>query len=429
MLGPGGTPVQTTPQPPPSGQGYPPAYPLPTPHSNQSSYSLPQPIASGNVDLSTIRPLNSGSLSLNENAGQDRAYPGGKGGFYDDGRNGEFHLPNHDISVILTTKAPYGDRDFRNRQPRSRSRSRSPQRAVRDRETFRNNYNPYLDERRDDQRHGGGRNYRDRSFSPGVAGLPPRPAVSAQFGFRGEALAQASPNEQGTDVIMVESSLVGLIIGRAGENLRRVEADTSTRVQFMPQGPDGATSPQRTCKITGTRAARDHAKAEIARIIEENGRERGLQDHSQMITAKQPGSQQPALRSGEDSTQMMVPNRTVGLIIGRGGETIRDLQDKSGCHVNIVSEEKSMNGLRPVNLIGTKEAAAVAKELILEIVDSDNKNMAQGGQSNTRPGAMPAPLGDNPNEKINDSMMVPSEAVGMIIGKGMFSKRVYGNNS
>ena len=365
----------------------------------------PQPIASGNVDLSNIRPLNSGSLSLGEGGSQGPGFAGGKGGFYE---------------------GAYGDRDFRTRQPRSRSRSRSPQRGSRDRDNFRNNYNPYIDERREDQRHGGVRSFRERSFSPGITGLPPRPAMSAQFGVRNETVPHASPNEQGTDVIMVDSNLVGLIIGRAGENLRRVEADTSTRVQFMPQGPEGSTGLQRTCKITGTRAARDHAKAEISRIIEENGRERGLVDKIQSTNAKQPGSQQPALRTGEDSTQMMVPNRTVGLIIGRGGETIRDLQDKSGCHVNIVGEEKSLNGLRPVNLIGTKEAAAVAKELILEIVDSDNKNMAQGAQgaqgmqSNARSNTASTPLGNaSSNEKMNDSMMVPSEAVGMIIGKGM----------
>ena len=124
----------------------------------------------------------------------------------------------------------------------------------------------------------------------------------------------------------------------------------------------------------------------------------------------------------------MVPNRTVGLIIGRGGETIRDLQERSQCHVNIVSEDKSINGLRPVNLIGTPQAAAYAKELIMEIVDSDTKNMvaqnASGGAGLPRDmGRGPQAGfggGDNPaGEKINDSMTVPSEAVGMIIGKGM----------
>lgn len=132
--------------------------------------------------------------------------------------------------------------------------------------------------------------------------------------------------------------------------------------------------------------------------------------------SKVAGMQQPALRPGEDTSQIMVPNRTVGLIIGRGGETIRDLQERSACHVNIVGEEKSVNGLRPVNLIGTPQAAAMAKDLIMEIVESDTKSLAaKGGDTRDRGG--PA-LGGGDGEKINDKISVPSEAVGMIIGKG-----------
>lgn len=112
----------------------------------------------------------------------------------------------------------------------------------------------------------------------------------------------------------------------------------------------------------------------------------------------------------------MVPDRTVGLIIGRGGETIRDLQERSGCHVNIVGENKSINGLRPVNLIGSEQSQQRAKDLIMEIVDSDTKNAASK-QDTSR--AMPR---DDPysggSEKMTDSIMVPGDAVGMIIGKG-----------
>jgi far upstream element-binding protein len=254
-------------------------------------------------------------------------------------------------------------------------------------------------------RHATNRGYRERSFSPTVTGLPNRPPIPAQYGSKDPV-----SGDQGTEAIMVDSNLVGLIIGRAGENLRRVEADTQTRVQFMAAGIDGNPN-QRQCKITGTRAARENAKAEIARIVEENGSSNRAGQERQ--GAKQPGSQQPALRTGEDSTQMMVPNRTVGLIIGRGGETIRDLQERSGCHVNIVGEDKSINGLRPVNLIGTKEAAAIAKELILEIVDSDNKSMGQGANAGRT-----QPSNETTGDKIHDSITVPSEAVGMIIGKG-----------
>jgi far upstream element-binding protein len=114
----------------------------------------------------------------------------------------------------------------------------------------------------------------------------------------------------------------------------------------------------------------------------------------------------------------MVPDRTVGLIIGRGGETIRDLQERSGCHVNIVGENKSINGLRPVNLIGSVQAQQRAKDLIMEIVESDTKNMGGKGPDGGRHPGRDDPYAGG-QDKLNDSIMVPGEAVGMIIGKGM----------
>ena len=242
-----------------------------------------------------------------------------------------------------------------------------------------------------------------------------------------------SPSGYGGDseeYVLIDSGLVGLIIGRQGENLRRVEAETRAKVQFIT-GPD-VTGPQRQCKIKGTKQARDDAKAEITRIIEENGNPaRGNVPPERFSASKQAAvaGHQPALRAGEDAEQIMVPNRTVGLIIGRGGETIRDLQERSQCHVNIVGPEKAINGLRPVNLIGTPQAAAMAKELIMEIVDSDTKSLAsqsgpQGGPprdvgpQSGGPGYGGFGGGESGGEKINDTLTVPSEAVGMIIGKG-----------
>jgi far upstream element-binding protein len=110
---------------------------------------------------------------------------------------------------------------------------------------------------------------------------------------------------------------------------------------------------------------------------------------------------------------MMVPDRTVGLIIGRGGETIRDLQDRSGCHVNIVGENKSINGMRPVNLIGSASAQQYARDLILEIVESDQKGISVKDLHREREDSHSSGSG-----KINDSIVVPGDAVGMIIGKG-----------
>lgn len=136
----------------------------------------------------------------------------------------------------------------------------------------------------------------------------------------------------------------------------------------------------------------------------------------------------PALREGENSTQIMVPDKTVGLIIGRGGETIKDLQERSGCHVNIVGENKSVNGLRPVNLIGSEHATQIAKDLILEIVESDSRSTGNNAAAPTRDrgyaGNTPRDSsagyggGGGGRDHIEKTIQVPSEAVGMIIGKG-----------
>ncbi|KAF2199174.1 hypothetical protein GQ43DRAFT_376906 [Delitschia confertaspora ATCC 74209] len=416
------TPTQTPQQAPPPQQtplqGLPVGYPgaVPTPAAappvappSISGYSLPQPTNSGSLDLSAIKPTSTGSVSIQEALAKARGFAAEKGIAYDAGRNNAGlsmgnivghtqQSPNRDNFAGGRDDPRMNQRNYR----RSPSRSRSPPR----RDNIRDSYNPYRDDRRDDPRRGGiGYGGRERSRSPRG-----RAMFSPQRGYG--ARDRSPPASDNSEIILIDSSLVGLVIGRQGENLRRIEEVTSTRIQFLT-GPESS-GPQRQCRITGNPRARMDAKREINRIIEENGgnpaREAG---RGGRVTK---GGHSPALREGENSLQIMVPDRTVGLIIGRGGETIRDLQERSGCHVNIVGENKSVNGLRPVNLIGTPQAAAKAKELILEIVDSDTKTLTNGPPEPKRDTF--EPYGGNAPNKINDSIKVPSNAVGMIIGKG-----------
>jgi len=378
--------------------GAPPPGSAPPPYAG--AYGLPQPSSSGTYDLSAIKPVNSGSVNIADAIAQAKAYAADKG--------------------ITPYQAPPGGYPGHNSHPDSRqfrSRSRSPN-ARRD--AYNDNHNPYRDERRDD-RGGRSRDYgNDRSRSPGARG---------RFSPRGGRGGGGGGGDDDTDTIEIESSLVGLIIGRQGENLRRVESSTGCRVQFVP--PTDKSAPFRQCKITGPRAARADAASQINRIVEDSGM--GALARAGMNQAAGRGGppagvhDAPVPQDGEDCMQIMVPDRTVGLIIGRGGETIRDLQERSGCHINIVAENKSVNGLRPVNLIGSRESSAQAKELILEIVDSDSRN--DGAPKGGRPprgdhgrdqqgGGYGGGAGGGGGDKINDRIYVPSDAVGMIIGKG-----------
>ncbi|KAI8715703.1 hypothetical protein NCS52_01078600 [Fusarium sp. LHS14.1] len=399
------TPTQTPPGAP--SQAYPPpastqpasAYQPPPPGANNygaPGYSgLPAPASSGNVDLSSIRPVNSGTMSIADAIAQAKAFAAEKG------------VASYDRPLVYASDSRGPDRGYK------RSRSRSPAR-----DEFRDGVNPYRDERRGD-RGGHGRNYdRERSYSPGPRGR--------NFSPRGGNGRERSPLRGGDDnseTIQIESSLVGLIIGRQGENLRRIEAESNCRVQFLTSTDGG---PFRQCKISGPRHRRAEVKEAINRIIDDSGM--GALNRPDKPRDPNKGGA-AALREGEDHMQIMVPDRTVGLIIGRGGETIRDLQERSGCHINIVGESKSVNGLRPVNLIGTREAAARAKDFIMEIVDSDSRGDAPaakrmgggggGGGGGARHDGPPRDMGGAGGpDKINDSIYVPSDAVGMIIGKG-----------
>jgi transcription antitermination factor NusA-like protein len=339
--------------------------------------------------LSAIKPVNSGSVSIADAIAKAKSIAADRG------------VQSYDHRQNSAT--PRGDPRLSGRDY-GRERSRSPPR--------RDSYgaNPYRDERREDPRRGG---YR-RSPSPernfrGARDPPP--------GYRS--------NDGETETIRVKSQLVGLIIGRNGENLKKVEQESGARVQFI-QAKDSHV-PERQCTISGSLRAREAAKAAIFGIIDENGGQNVMQDKG-AYTPGMPGRAKvnlPTLREGERSTQVMVPDKTVGLIIGRGGETIKDLQERSGCHVNIVGENKSVNGLRPVNLIGDDHATQIAKELIMEIVESDvkssgaNQNQQRDrGYDNYNRGSGGGGGNAGGRDWIEKTIKVPSEAVGMIIGKG-----------
>ena len=83
-------PQQPPPQPP-MGQPYQGAYPTPPPPVAASGYALPQPTASGSVDLSSIKPTNAGSVSLAEAVARARGIAAERGAPMDQGRGCKAH--------------------------------------------------------------------------------------------------------------------------------------------------------------------------------------------------------------------------------------------------------------------------------------------------------------------------------------------------
>jgi far upstream element-binding protein len=63
-----------------------------------------------------------------------------------------------------------------------------------------------------------------------------------------------------------------------------------------------------------------------------------------------------------------VPNECVGLIIGKGGETIRQLQQQTGAKIQVAKKEMPHKGVRNVFVEGSVERYDHAKRLIDEII-------------------------------------------------------------
>jgi far upstream element-binding protein len=64
-----------------------------------------------------------------------------------------------------------------------------------------------------------------------------------------------------------------------------------------------------------------------------------------------------------------VPSEAVGMIIGKGGETIRDMQNATGCKIN-VSQASGADVEREIGLVGSRQAIDAAKRAIQEKVDA-----------------------------------------------------------
>lgn len=67
---------------------------------------------------------------------------------------------------------------------------------------------------------------------------------------------------------------------------------------------------------------------------------------------------------------MIVPRQAVGLIIGKGGETIKRIYQESGCSVKFKMDEDFNASERTAQLTGTPEEIQRATQMISEIVQS-----------------------------------------------------------
>lgn len=241
----------------------------------------------------------------------------------------------------------------------------------------------------------------------------------------------------------VPSGVIGKLIGRRGEMIREFQAKSQAKIQVDHSGTDGADPAQcRVLTITGTEASvvtaeemiqflcanpQMNAAAAIGglisdkmngknqvlgplSIIEPDGGPRAASNSSALACA--PGRWQeascewsaPSANEPGDSNVVEekgdVSRLYVGRVIGKGGEMIRDLQARSGCRID-VDQNVPPGAPCIATYRGTSRTVDFAKKLVGLLCREGGEDAA-------------LPLG----EAVQRRMMVPSNVIGKVIGRG-----------
>ncbi|KAI8085992.1 uncharacterized protein BX664DRAFT_265084 [Halteromyces radiatus] len=158
--------------------------------------------------------------------------------------------------------------------------------------------------------------------------------------------------------VMVPPYRVGLVIGRGGETIRDLEQRSGAKVKVLPENPGEM---DRTVSITGTKKATEKAKSLIDDILNNQPSQRGHESSSS-------GGYGRGVDEASDIVR--IPKQMVGLIIGRGGETVRALQAESGARIVVDKYGDPHSDEKTLTLHGSPDKIAIAKDLIMEKVES-----------------------------------------------------------
>jgi far upstream element-binding protein len=185
-------------------------------------------------------------------------------------------------------------------------------------------------------------------------------------------------NMSGYEELSIPDNFVGMVIGRGGENIKRIQMDSGCQVKISS---DNNGTPYRSCQLTGTPESIEIAKGIIQDVINrgpesggnrggfQNGGNRGGYDRNQNQNFGGNRNFGGNNFGGQDSLydEVDIPEGFVGMVIGRGGENIKRIQMESGCKVKISSEGNG-TPYRSCQLTGSQESIDEAKRMVQDVV-------------------------------------------------------------
>uniref|UniRef100_A0A7N6A5J1 K Homology domain-containing protein n=1 Tax=Anabas testudineus TaxID=64144 RepID=A0A7N6A5J1_ANATE len=192
-----------------------------------------------------------------------------------------------------------------------------------------------------------------------------------------------------TEDYKVPDRMVGFIIGRGGEQITRIQLESGCKIQIAA---DSGGLMERPCSLTGTPESIEHAKRLLVQIVERCRNGPGFHSDGEGATSVQ---------------EMLIPASKVGLVIGRGGDTIKQLQERAGVKMMMIQDGPMPTGAdKPLRISGDPYKVQAARELVLEVIREKDGDFRSGRND------FGARLGGSSLD-----VPVPRFAVGIVIGR------------
>lgn len=141
--------------------------------------------------------------------------------------------------------------------------------------------------------------------------------------------------------VAVPRRTVGAIMGLNGSNVKRLSDETGTKIQFLPE--DDQNLVERTLAIVGVKS-KVHVAAQLIKAIVENSNEEANKELSIFY--------------------LSIPAQKAGLVIGRGGEMIKQINLESGAQCELSREASEDPNEKTFILRGSDNQVEHAKHLI-----------------------------------------------------------------
>ena len=195
----------------------------------------------------------------------------------------------------------------------------------------------------------------------------------------------------GSEVMDCPQALVGRVIGGQGNTIRELQARSGARFQINQDMPEGM---PRKIHITGTPECIQVAKQLVIFVMENGPNSLQMLPPAPPPVGVIPGATfgQPITSYGGSGSQIIdCAKAFVGRIIGKGGETITMIQQRSGAKLQI---DQTCEPCK-IQMAGSTQALSLASQIVYEILTNGPGKAAtmQLVGTDGRPIQSPSPYG------------------------------------